>query len=846
MKTNLLIACTVLIVSAMAFGRAMETADFSSQSRHWTSSWQKLEATTEKKANEWANAMKNRWSAWRGHSEEPVATRTASGARTSASTSPATSGQASATAAGTVPAAAAANTTAANQAPLTPAQKQFSQIIDATRNAAGQNAVQVVVPARVGTTALPKTKNGVPVFALKQKIKKKRHVITISVKNIPRLDIGTEKQISAGSFMPSTQIVDLSHYTAVKTLPSPAMPSLKETRKVIAAKIEHVAKAEWPHNGKFKLGQMVTHERIAAVDLSMGTNKPLEDLKPIKEFSPEQLLMLAATLLYEKGNKCHVVTGLLSELAKNPQYTEESNFDLGMCAHKMGFHTEAVTRLLRVVKTENVEYTPDAVAALVDNLPKEYDDQVAPVLLSIKNRVLIPASSKDNLHFVIARYADEHGNYKLASDEGQKVSTASPHYADAQYYRAIGLYGDKHVKQAEAALTNLRGWMNQTGYKSDDLKALIAMNLARMYFMQGRYQLAENEYMKVPKDHPLWIEALIEQGWTQLNLDDAAGAIGNMYSLHSPYFRMVYMPESWVVRTIGYINICQYGDAYRALQLMEQKYRGWQKQIQSYLNGRDNSLAYYNTVKNYIRGGSSGRDVDGLPYQVIREIARQRGFTNDQDAVNNLEDEASQYSYVYGILQRDQAGVKFRTNRTNGRVLKLKRDIAAINKHPKNMQYLNEWMAEERNEHRLLEFQKFEGQLYEQARQGYLKMKAMAIARIEQKKYSLVHDAGDQLMAELQGLNKRLSKIFDGNEFLRYEIYAGSGENIRYQVSGGRTAATLRIPSNVKPQKIMHWDFDGEYWQDEIGSYRSTLRNNCPKNPRTARTISSDSASGGA
>jgi len=28
----------------------------------------------------------------------------------------------------------------------------------------------------------------------------------------------------------------------------------------------------------------------------------------------------------------------------------------------------------------------------------------------------------------------------------------------------------------------------------------------------------------------------------------------------------------------------------------------------------------------------------------------------------------------------------------------------------------------------------------------------------------------------------------------------------------------------VKPQKILNWEFDGEYWEDEIGSYRSTLK----------------------
>ena len=76
-------------------------------------------------------------------------------------------------------------------------------------------------------------------------------------------------------------------------------------------------------------------------------------------------------------------------------------------------------------------------------------------------------------------------------------------------------------------------------------------------------------------------------------------------------------------------------------------------------------------------------------------------------------------------------------------------------------------------------------------------------------------------------LKTDLARILENNELLRYEVFAGSGENIRYQVAGGETSR--RIPASVLPKsKALHWDFDGEYWEDEIGHYRSTLKNNCP------------------
>ncbi len=810
------LACTltgVLFAGSSANGRPIESAFYNPTPARvqtvavsgWKAKWQNLKLEAKQAANKWEARLQRKWQTF----------RTAYATKVSNSRMPASISKAK----------------AAPQ--LTPAQKEFSQIIKQTKKITKQSAIQVVTPARPGTTALPKTESGVPVFSFQHVVQKNRRRIVIRVKNIPKLDIGREKSISAAELLPTNLVVALSRKKIIKKLQSPPMPSWVATRKIVQRKLANVTAAISPMRGGLKIGEMVTKKRIDAVSLAMLPTKPLSALKPVKPFSPDELTMLAAAIYFQKGNKCHIVSGLLTDLATKPEFSEEANYDLGICAYKMGFYTEEVSRLLNVVRSENPEYAPTAIADLANHLPREFDDSVGPVLQNLKNPSLIPPSAKDNVDFVLARYEDENGEFEKAVETASAVTQKSPYYADAQYLRAIGLYASKRVKKAESVLVRLRTWMRRTGYHSNNLEGLIAMNLGRMYFMQGRYQLAENEYMKVPKNNPLWIEALIEQGWSQLDLGDNSGAIGNMYSLQSPFFKLVYKPESWVVRTIGYIDICQYGDAYHALSLMEKRYRTWQSDVQNYLADRKDPLAYYDTIKKYVRTGKSENNVDGLPYQVIRYIASRRGFLNDQNAVNNLINEANQYSYVYKILLRDQAGLTFRTHRTEGRLLKLKSEIASVRRFPQNMKYLNEWLAESKIEKHLLQRQEFEGQLYEQARRGYLKMQSMALAQIQRHKMHLVYNAGRNLVAELQGINHQLTQIFSGNEFLRYEIFAGSGQNIRYQVSGGAVQGAERIPASIKPDKTLRWHFEGEYWKDEIGYYRSMLPDVCAKNARS-------------
>ncbi|RME14529.1 MAG: hypothetical protein D6797_08585, partial [Bdellovibrio sp.] len=142
---------------------------------------------------------------------------------------------------------------------------------------------------------------------------------------------------------------------------------------------------------------------------------------------------------------------------------------------------------------------------------------------------------------------------------------------------------------------------------------------------------------------------------------------------------------------------------------------------------------------------------------------------------------------------------------------------------------INEWKAHIRAERNLIKKYLFTLKVYEDGRRGFVHLRKKIQKRIAKEKYQLKEKAGRALVQHLKKLRYQIAKILENNEFLRFEIFAGSGENVRYLVAGGKTGGQTRIPASVKPTKILNWKFDGEYWEDEIGSYRSSLKNNCPK-----------------
>jgi len=91
--------------------------------------------------------------------------------------------------------------------------------------------------------------------------------------------------------------------------------------------------------------------------------------------------------------------------------------------------------------------------------------------------------------------------------------------------------------------------------------------------------------------------------------------------------------------------------------------------------------------------------------------------------------------------------------------------------------------------------------------------------------------AENKLAESLGDVETRLQTVLRNNDLLRYEVYANSGKNIRFRVAGGGTQETEenRKPAESRSKKDYGWKFKGEFWQDEIGNFKSDLVNLCPK-----------------
>lgn len=110
--------------------------------------------------------------------------------------------------------------------------------------------------------------------------------------------------------------------------------------------------------------------------------------------------------------------------------------------------------------------------------------------------------------------------------------------------------------------------LNDQNYnKIDWNRNIAALTLARIYFQLAEYQKSYRTYLEIDANHPFWLQAMTEQAWAQIQYHDYEGAAGNMFSLHTDYFKNTFNPESYLIRIVGYLNLCQYGDGLHVIEV---------------------------------------------------------------------------------------------------------------------------------------------------------------------------------------------------------------------------------------------------------------------------------------
>jgi hypothetical protein len=286
------------------------------------------------------------------------------------------------------------------------------------------------------------------------------------------------------------------------------------------------------------------------------------------------------------------------------------------------------------------------------------------------------------------------------------------------------------------------------------------LQLARLAYQGGNDAAAAQLYERVGRGAPEWLEALFEASWARFRQGEDEKALGNLLTLHAPFFQNRFFPESFVLKALVMYENCRYADARASLA-------GFQNTYQAIHDGLAEALAKIPTpqaASDLILLGPVALQTS-VPAAAREEVARV-----EQDAD------------VRGVAEAAVA---------------LAREIDSIDGRP------------------------------EPFRKSALVARVAPLARAA--RVQLLDVAGRRLIARLDAERAELRELLAQSLRLSYEI-AGREKELAASPDDALTARAHPNPPQVDDDEEL-WPFQGEYWRDELGSYRYQLGQRC-KRPR--------------
>lgn len=371
--------------------------------------------------------------------------------------------------------------------------------------------------------------------------------------------------------------------------------------------------------------------------------------------------------------------------------------------------------------------------------------------------------------------------------------------------------------------------------------------LARAHYTRGNFEKASDELKLVSKRSNELANSLSELSWTYLQNDKHAEAIGTALNLQQGGLRHTFAPEAPMVMAMALNELCQYPESVRATNVFKKHYEGpftWLYNWNHDAQRRDEPL-YPLAVEFLKRDKKASRETPEdrarprrVPDKVASEWVRSPLFISSQDEINLLFDEQD----GTGKLGRSGSQEQTRAARqTVAQILETRPKLKLALSKRKPGEPLSKSLINELREIKssLTYFRRVQNAapVWRTLLANYQKQSPSIKSR-------LVAQINDDLKDRSQRMLAQLEEIAENIQLVEIEIYNGASQDIIWQnAHPDYKAVAQKIQQErekAAAEKVWDWghskgvqtDDDAEIWEDELGSFKADLFDNCSSKDR--------------
>ncbi|WP_373045508.1 adventurous gliding motility protein GltC [Vulgatibacter sp.] len=549
---------------------------------------------------------------------------------------------------------------------------------------------------------------------------------------------------------------------ATKQVTPPALPAAAQTRPAAEKPAPTMS-----FDGFDVTGKTADRQKLdAAVSLfkeenyeaaALGFQEILNDAQAIEQHQQAEYLL--AKSLYRMGLYHSSLTVFQRILARGEahKYFSTSLEWLFFISHKTTGQSVVLDEIARYAGAE---------------WPEKYRTEFRYLLAKynfVRGKALLDAASAAAEKDRAGHTAEAKKSFSEARRLLAMVPRDSRFHPKARYLDGLTLYVEGQFQPAVEAFKDVVRALNpKTGQQQDPaLREQAFMQLARIHYEHKQNRYAIFYYGRVARGGDQWLQSLYESSWSNFRLGEYERALGNMITLHSPFFQDEYFPEALILKAVIYYENCRYPEATQIVEEFNRTYLPLYHELERVLSG--NLLTpqdYYDVLADIQKANrTEAGETSKMLERILKLALSDRELKHLNDSILELEAEA------------DAIGGK--------------RDLFRFSDLAKTL------------------IQDLEAQRVEvQKKAGFY-----AKRKLERER------------RELAQLNYRALAIkaeIGTSEKDALEASLAEGQNV--------TVVKQYRYSTAVDDEHVYWPYEGEYWRDELGTYQYTLTKGCKDN----------------
>ncbi len=245
---------------------------------------------------------------------------------------------------------------------------------------------------------------------------------------------------------------------------------------------------------------------------------------------------------------------------------------------------------------------------------------------------------------------------KQGVDMLKEVPATSKFYPRARYLMGLLYYLSNNAQEAVTAFQEVVRVLNpREGVRLDPkLREMAFLSLARIHYGHKQFEKSVYYYDHIDRDSESWLTALFEASWAYFQRGDFEKALGNLLTLHSPFFEREYFPESQIVKAIIYFEACRYPETRAIVDDFLKRYTRVVTEIDKIANSKEAPEKLYERIA-MLQKTAGGSDDDVTARLVSLALADPQVRTA-RDVVVQIEDQLKLWQEMPDAFRQGAVG----------------------------------------------------------------------------------------------------------------------------------------------------------------------------------------------